>query len=506
MMTPQLQQAIKLLQLNHLELADALREEMEQNPTLEEHQSEANDESFDTSLKEMENAVDNPSDSTSHENSTPSGGANDQELAQDLQGVALTQDSTDDARSAQGDVAVSEPTSKEVERDVDWENYLDTYSYSLPASAGPGGDDLPAFDATLSASESLQDHLRWQVQMHGMAEAQVRIAAILIEEINDLGYLPKDAAETVSEELDVDTGEVDEVIAELQRFEPLGVAARDLRECLLIQCRNRFPGAQLSLAIIDKHLPDIEKRNFQKIAKAQAVCIEDIGKAIKVIGQLDPKPGRQFSDREPQYITPDIYVEKVGDAWAISLNEDGLPKLKVSSYYRNAIGGSGGTTKSYIQERLRSAAWLIRSIHMRQRTIYKVTESILKFQRDFFDKGVTHLKPLILKDVADDVGMHESTISRVTTNKYMHTPRGIFELKYFFNSSINRIGQEGIASESVRDHIKRLIEHEDPRKPLSDQKLVTLLKTKDIDIARRTVAKYREMLRIPPSSKRKQVF
>jgi RNA polymerase sigma-54 factor len=199
-------------------------------------------------------------------------------------------------------------------------------------------------------------------------------------------------------------------------------------------------------------------------------------------------------------------VYKVGNDYVIVLNEDGLPKLRVSNYYRSAMQGAAGSTKSYIQEKLRSAVWLIRSIHMRQRTIYRVMESILRFQRDFFDFGVRRLRPLILKDVAEDIGMHESTISRVTSNKYVHTPQGIYELKFFFNSSISRVGGDSIASESVRDHIKRAIEEEDPKQPLSDQQIVELLKGRGIDIARRTVAKYREMLRLPSSSRRRQVF
>ena len=342
--------------------------------------------------------------------------------------------------------------------------------------------------------------------MQEFSEQEAGIAAMLVEEINDDGYLSADAAEIVSDELDVPKDDVERVIREMQRFDPAGVAARNLRECLLIQCQHHHEENKLTVAIIEKHLSNVEKRNYQAIAKELKVSMEEIGDALRIIAQLEPRPGRVYSDKEPQYITPDIYVNKVGDEYVILLNEDGLPKLRISNYYRNALSQSGGSTKSYIQEKLRSAAWLIRSIHMRQRTIYRVMESILKFQRDFFDNGVSRLKPLILKDVAEDVGMHESTISRVTTNKYVHCPQGTYELKYFFNSSISRIGKESIASESVRDHIKRLIDEEDPKHPYSDQQIVKILQERDIDIARRTVAKYRDMLRIPSSTKRKQVF
>ncbi len=230
-------------------------------------------------------------------------------------------------------------------------------------------------------------------------------------------------------------------------------------------------------------------------------------KAVKVISHLEPKPGRAYSSEDAQYITPDVYVHKMGDKYVTVLNDDGLSKLRISGMYRAALkNGEAGKAKEYIQERLRSAVWLIRSIHQRQRTIYKVTESIVKFQRDFLDKGIAYLKPLILRDVAEDIGMHESTVSRVTTNKYVHTPQGIYELKFFFNSAINKTGGDEIASEAVKNHIKQIVAAEDPRRPHSDQRIVEILKGQGIEIARRTVAKYREVLGLLPSSKRKKYF
>ncbi|MFQ5457211.1 MAG: RNA polymerase sigma-54 factor, partial [Myxococcota bacterium] len=233
---------------------------------------------------------------------------------------------------------------------------------------------------------------------------------------------------------------------------------------------------------------------------------EKVTEAARVISHLEPKPGRPFSDQESFYITPDIYVHKVGENYVIVLNEDGMPKLRISSFYRDVLYGRSSTskvTKEYIQEKLRSAVWLIKSIHQRQRTIYKVVESIVKFQRDFFDKGINCLKPLNLRDVADDIGMHESTISRVTTNKYVHTPQGIYELKFFFNSGINISGGEHVASEAVKDRIRKIILAENPARPFSDQKIVEILRQSDIEIARRTVTKYREILGILSSTKRK---
>ena len=504
-MTPQLQQAIKLLQLNHLELAKEVQREMEENPTLEEgpHPDSPPDDSLRTDTISATASADGQNDGLmglgSH---TPSDAdSSDARLASDLEKVM-------ENKTPEG--ASPEPSQKEVEKDIDWENYLESHSYALPATAGGStNDDLPPIEATLSAPTSLIDHLRWQAHMLGLTEDELRVLLLLIEEVNEDGYLATDATETILDELeefDTTIDDINNMIRELQEFEPIGVGSRNLRECLLRQGQQKPNFDPIALQLIDGFLPEIEKRHFQQIAKKLKVPVARIGEAMKSIGQLEPRPGRSYSDRPHHYITPDIYVAKVNGEWQITQNEDGLPKLRISNYYRNALHGAGSDAKNYIQDKLRGAAWLIRSIHMRQRTIYKVTESILKFQADFFEKGPTHLKPLILKDVAEDVEMHESTISRVTTNKYVHTPQGIFELKYFFNSSINRSGGDTIASESVRNRIQELISNENPKKPLSDQRLVVLLKEFDINIARRTVAKYREMLNIPSSSKRKQVF
>jgi len=239
------------------------------------------------------------------------------------------------------------------------------------------------------------------------------------------------------------------------------------------------------------------------------VTLAEVVTASRLLSRLDPKPGRNFSGEDAQYITPDVYVYKMGDEYTVVLNDDGLSKLRISDAYRQALRGGSippGQTKEFVQDKLRSAMWLIRSIHQRQRTIFKVTESIVKFQREFFDKGIAFLKPLILRDVAEDISMHESTVSRVTTAKYVHTPQGIFELKYFFNSSIARTGGDDIASEAVKNHIKQIVGQEDSKNPYSDQKIVELLKAQGIEIARRTVAKYREVLGVLPSSKRKKYF
>ncbi len=262
------------------------------------------------------------------------------------------------------------------------------------------------------------------------------------------------------------------------------------------------------MRLVEEHLDALQKRDFRGIARLLGVRIEDVAAAAHVIGQLEPRPGRAYGGDETIYITPDIYVHKVGDDFHIVLNEDGLPKLRINNLYRDVLAKDKAVakaTRDYVQDKVRAALWLIKSIHQRQRTIYKVMQSIIQHQRDFFDRGISHLRPLNLRDVADDIGMHESTVSRVTTNKYAHTPQGIFELKYFFNSSINRVDGEAIASESVKEKIRRIIAAEDSRRPLSDQRIAEMLKGANIDIARRTVTKYREAMNILSSTKRRQV-
>jgi RNA polymerase sigma-54 factor len=301
-----------------------------------------------------------------------------------------------------------------------------------------------------------------------------------------------------------------EVLCVVQNFDPVGVAARNTRECLLIQARfQNLAGTPIEKILLD-HIDKLENKRFDLIAKALSIPLNEVIAAVEVITSFEPKPGRQYSDEETIYISPDIYVFKVGDNYEIVLNEDGLPKLRINSYYRSILSSKDAMqngTKAYIQDKLKSAAWLIKSIHQRQRTIHKVTSSIVRFQREFLDKGISSLKPLVLRDVAEDIQMHESTISRVTTNKYVHTPQGVFELKYFFNSAIQCLdGGDSVSSESVKDHLKNIIKSENRAKPFSDQEIAEMLKKHNIDVARRTVAKYRETLGILPSRKRKNPY
>src|SRR5215468_11064129 len=314
----------------------------------------------------------------------------------------------------------------------------------------------------------------------------------------------------LASEADVPMAVAERTLRRIQHLDPKGCGARDLQECLLIQaCALQDSSAPLLGTIIKRHMKHLESKNLPAIAKDLKVSLAEVVAAAKLLEKLDPKPGRNYSGDDAQYITPDVFVYKLGDEYTVVLNDDGLSKLRISAMYRAALrdgAGKNPKAREFIQDKMRSAQWLIRSIHQRQRTIYKVTESIVKFQRDFLDKGIAHLKPLILRDVAEDIGMHESTVSRVTTAKYVHTPQGIFELKYFFNSSIARVAGDDIASEAVKNHIKQIVAAEDARSPYSDQKIVELLRAQGIDIARRTVAKYREVLGVLPSSKRKRYY
>jgi RNA polymerase sigma-54 factor len=504
-MTPQLQQAIKLLQLNRLELAETIQQELLENPMLEE--TEENVQESEINQLEREALGDPPGPSEAQESAERAESA-ETAYEQDAYEAGEPALGADGGSTEGGDGLDEINMSDQVKEDFDWENYLGEYS-SAPASSEGGGfeeRETPSLEAVLTRSPSLKEHLLWQLRMSALDDAQMRIGELIIGNLNEEGYLIA-SLDDLAAAAGAEPAAVETVLRAVQQLDPLGVAARDLKECLIIQATELYPGHDLVFEILEHHLADLERRNYQAIAKKQGVSLDEVAEALDVIRSLDPKPGRQVSEEEPQYITPDIYVYKVDGEFVIQLNEDGLPKLRVNSFYKDALAqGGSAEAKEYVQSKLRSAVWLIRSIHQRQRTIYKVTESIVHFQRDFLDKGIAHLKPLVLRDVAEEVGMHESTISRVTTNKYVHTPQGVFELKFFFNSGINRVEGGAVASEAVKERIRRIISEEDPARPLSDQAIGDMLIKENIDIARRTVAKYREMLGILPSSRRRQIL
>jgi RNA polymerase sigma-54 factor len=348
-----------------------------------------------------------------------------------------------------------------------------------------------------------------QLSLTHLTDDERTVCSLIIGNLDENGYLRGATIEEIAQDAECDEEFAEEMLEIIQQeFDPTGVGARDLAECLLIQAEQVYKRGDPIFQVIMDHIPNLEKKRYDLIARDLDLTMEQVVDAARRISKLNPRPGRIYSNEEPQYITPDIYIHKVGDEYAAVINDDGVPKLKVSSFYKDALlNGDARDAKKYVQEKVKNAAWLIQSIYRRQRTILKVTNSIIKFQRDFLDHGIGKLKPLVLRDVADDIGMHESTISRVTTNKYVHTPQGIFELKFFFNSSISKTHGDDIASEAVKTRIKQLIDQEDPKKPYSDSKIVKMLREKhNIDIARRTVAKYREMLGILSSTKRKRLF
>ncbi len=463
-MTPQLQQAIKLLQLSRLELAGMIQQEMEENPALEEESSEALGE-----------------ESLNNEN----------------------QEVTD----IKADETVKEVTIEDkVGNDIDWESYINEYSSTGRVHTERDSHEAPNYEAFTSAKTTLEDHLQWQLLMYGSTLEQEQIGSQIIGNLDVDGYLCI-SVEEIAETGPFELNSVLELLKTMQTFDPPGVCARDLKDSLLIQIDRLGLSNPMLKDIISNHIKNLENKNYKKIASSLRVSIEDIVSAVKIIKFLEPKPGRLFNTDEPHYITPDIHIYKEDDEFKIVMNDDGLPKLKINRLYKDSV--TNGTaiskeTKTYLNNKMQSASWLIKSIHQRQKTIYAVMESIIKFQREFFEKGIAYLKPMILKDVAEDIEMHESTISRVTTNKYAYTPQGLFELKYFFNSSIQRTNGDSMASACVKDRIKKLIDQEDRQHPLSDKKISELLKKANIKIARRTIAKYREKLYILPSSKRKQ--
>ncbi|MBU1712588.1 MAG: RNA polymerase factor sigma-54 [Proteobacteria bacterium] len=461
-MTPQLQMAIKLLQLSRLELLDTVRQELDSNPMLEEVQDSVSNEL----LTEPAEILRQPDDSLTKE------------------------------------VKIEE----KIHDAFDWNNYIDEYNAPGKINFEAEKKETPSYEAFISRTESLNDHLLWQLLMTGPSKEEEDIGSLIIGNLNSAGYLDV-SVEDISKISGSSAEKVEKVLSTIQTFDPSGVCARNLSECLLIQAKQLGLHGTLVTDIIQNHLNYLENNNFRAIAKVLKADMREVEVAVNIIMGLEPKPGRKFSDEEPQYITPDIYVYKVENNFVVVLNDDGMPKLRVSSYYKKNMGRGGkipNDARDYIQEKMRSATWLIKSIHQRQKTIFKVMESILKFQREFFENGISFLKPMVLRDIAQDIEMHESTISRVTTNKYAFTPQGIFELKYFFNSSINRTTGESLASASVQDMIKRLIKNEDPQKPYSDDKIADILLNSNVNIARRTVAKYRDVLKILSSNKRKQ--
>jgi RNA polymerase sigma-54 factor len=465
-MTAMLQQAIKLLPMARLELVQVIRQELMENPMLEE--------------------------------------------------VALAEDgftpAEEDDVPSPAEAADSVTDGKEL-YDINWQEYFpeDWEWKGLPSEEY---EDRFSYENTVRTPTTLGEHLFAQLTMATSDGVERGVGAFLIGNIDDEGYLSCELDEAVAA-TQTDRHTAERVLQLIQSFDPTGVGARDLRECLLIQIR--FLGLEGSLleTIVSESLPKLEARGAahitdvaKELTKSLNLSSDEVAMALRILKHLDPKPGLRFSSAPSEAIVPDVIVMKVGNDYQVFLNDEGIPRLRISSTYRRMMreGQLGQPeAKHYLEDKLRSAVWLIRSIEQRRQTLYKVANSLVKFQREFFDHGLAHLKPLVLKDVADDIGMHESTVSRVTTNKYMYTEQGIFELKYFFHSGIESYGGETMSSLTVKDRIKKLVAAEDAAKPLTDQQLVEMLAAENVKIARRTVTKYRRELRLPPANRRKRI-
>ena len=456
-MTPQLRQAIKILQLARADLETLVDEEVAENPLIEIAGEDGEE--------------------------TPAAG---QEQEQ----------------------PVPEP------QELDWERYLASYEERPAGDAAftNRGDDerQPSLENTLSRGPSLADHLLWQVGTAKLSPGEEDVAVLLIGNVDEDGYL-QTSLDDVAQQTGAEPEVVQRVLRIIQECDPPGVAARDLRECLLLQLKSRGLEDSLAARIVSDHLIDVEHKRFDKLAllakglgaSDPAVQQQEVAQAVGIIASLEPKPGRNFGPNEVQYVIPDVHVQRIGDEYVVTLSDEGLPRLRVSRYYRQMLGQKGETGE-YVKEKLRAAVWLIKSIEQRQQTLRRVAESLVKFQRDFLDTGVSRMRPLVLRDVAQDIGMHESTVSRVVANKYMATPHGIYPLKYFFTNSLKGGQGQDVAAESVKDRIRQFISHECPTAPLSDEDLARTLAKNSVIIARRTVAKYRESMGILPSAKRRR--
>jgi RNA polymerase sigma-54 factor len=465
-LTASLQQAIKLLPMSTLELSELLNQEMVENPMLEEVPTE------------------------------------------ELQPVEASQEKQEE-----------KPPDKEKADtwdDQDYEyffgDYLDDgYRPRTPTEV----KELPPIENTLSTAASLSDHLLWQLSMQTDEPLIRDIGEAIVGNLDDDGQL----VATVEELAAMGPWPVEDVeraLVLVQTFDPVGVAARDLQECLLLQLRQHGrEGAPVETIgpaekIITEHLRLLQQHQVPKLARKMGMSIDDLKQHIETIRHLDPKPGSRYNPSQSQYVIPDVYIVKSEDQYVVMLNEDGMPQLRISPVYRRLmdknVAENTDETRAYVKDKFRSALWLIKSVEQRQKTIHKVSTSIIKFQSDFLDHGIEYLRPLVLRDVASDIGMHESTVSRVVTNKYMHTPQGVFEMKYFFHSGIASSYGEAVSSVTIKQRIRKIVEQEDSQRPLSDSRIVNILQREGLDLARRTIAKYREELKIPTSNQRKVLY
>lgn len=458
-LSPQMQQAIHFLQVPLLELQTIIRQEIVQNPLLEEIQIQEQPE---------------------EENTPP------------------------EAKEENGEVEFKEEFDRLVQVDDEWRDYFQQTQTHY--RSGPSEDKLRKFlEDSIVRQESLSEHLLRQLRLRILSEREVKIGEIIIGDIDENGYLAE-SVEEIAREAEVPVAAAAGMLQLIQTFHPLGIGARDLRECLLIQLRNQVRRDPLAEEIVENHLDELGRKKYPLIARALKITPERIQKAAEYISTLEPRPGMMFSPNETQYITPDIYLQKVDDNYRIILNDQYVPHLRINNKYRQLMEEdlTKPATKDYIKEKVKAALWLIKNIQLRQETLYKITEEIVKRQRLFLDRGLAYIQPLKMAEIAEVVGIHESTVSRAVANKYIQTPQGVFQLKYFFTTALHTSAGPEISSERVKETISRLIGKEDHLHPLSDQEIVDILTRQGIRLARRTVAKYRHLLRIPSSHRRKQ--
>ncbi len=463
-LTPQLQQSIKLLQLPLLELTQDINQELMNNPMLEEGM-EKEPEKSDSSSATEEERFQEPSN----------------EIEAPLEKIfGFTTDNYFEERESDG-------------RDFGY--------------FGDGAEETTSPFERNRKKTDLYEHLLWQLRLSNTTETVGQAAEVIINNLNDDGYLQA-SLEEVAELSEADLKTAEDALSLIQKLDPSGVGARNLQECLLLQIEPLTLKETLVENILTDAFSELEGKRYKQIASKFKTTLEDVFSAVKIIEGLEPRPGRNFSGDEPVHIIPDVYVVESEGEFIITLNDDGIPKLRLSNYYRKLLANRkslGPEEKQFLEEKLRSAIWLLKSLDQRNKTIYKVTDSILKFQEDFFRKGAKYLRPLNLRDIAEDLGMHESTISRVTSNKYIQCPQGLLGFRFFFSNAVPTATGE-MSSSTVKNIIRQIVEEEDSEKPLNDKKIVELLKDREISVARRTVAKYREELRIPSHIKRKKWF
>jgi RNA polymerase sigma-54 factor len=457
-LAPQLRQSLEMLQVPVLELRTMIRKEMEQNPTIE------------------ESPVDQPS----------------VEIEPDVKG-------NEDA----SELNFEKEYEALAKLDDEWRDYFYQERSSIPYNSDRE-DKRQYFLNSLPQEESLQEHLTGQLNLAGLSDTDREIGELIVGSIGDDGYLPT-SLEELAEAASFDVRHMEDVLAVIQDFHPVGVGARDLRECLLIQLNRMGKGESLAARIVRDHLNKLGAHKYQDIARSLQCSAEDVQNAAKLIATLDPKPGSIYSSETAAYVLPEITVQKVEGEYVVIMDDDQLPHVRISKQYRKLMQSAetNPDVKQYIRERIRSGAFLIKSIQQRQKTIYRIATEIVSRQKDFLDKGVAFLKPMTMAEIAEKVGVHETTVSRAVSGKYMRTPSGVFELKYFFSPGISTSGGQEVSNRTVKDIIAKLVAEEDPSKPLSDQEIVAQLKEQGITVARRTVAKYRTVLRIPPSHMRK---